>query len=115
MITGQFSHIYLTLIYTLIPLVIIFIIDWKHKFLEHNIRVILMMTIIAIIYGLFTEVFATTYWKIWAFDANQITNFWIFGSPVDDLIFIALIAVVLSAAVLEFIHDAPKCKKAKRR
>ena len=61
------------------------------------------MTIIAIAYQLVANPFAEN-WNTWFFSDNKILGTWIFNFPVENILFIILISIAISSAVLTFIH-----------
>lgn len=43
--------------------------------------------IIGITYAIIADSIAIKFLGIWGFNENKITNFWIYGMPIDDLLF----------------------------
>ena len=101
MIFGHFSYLVYMLIFTLIPICILWSINFH--FLKKNIKVIWMTTVIAIVYQLIVDPFAEN-WHAWFFSHDKILGVWIFNFPVENILFFVLISVAISSAVLSFIY-----------
>jgi len=108
MITGMFdnySYIVYMLIFTLIPIGILWVRYWR--FLLLNKKIIIYATIFGIIYQFVSDPFAES-WRAWFFSDDKILNIWILNSPIEDLIFIMLVSLAVSSATLVFIRHFSK-------
>ena len=89
------------LIFTLIPIAILWIINFG--FLKKNTKVIWMTVLIGLIYQIIADPFAES-WGAWFFREETILNIWILNFPIENLIFMILVSIAISSAVLTFIH-----------
>ncbi|MBI3619962.1 hypothetical protein HY214_02350 [Candidatus Roizmanbacteria bacterium] len=95
------------LIFTLIPISIL----WTKYYspLKKNIKIVLTVMIIAIIYQLIADPFAEA-WHAWFFSENKVMGLWLFNFPVENIIFFALVSIAISSAVIAFIYHEQKNK-----
>lgn len=101
MMFGHFSYLVYMLIFTFIPIGILW---WKNfKFLRKNIKIVLITVFIGIIYQIIVDPFAES-WGAWFFTEEKILNILMLNFPVENLIFIILISIAISSAVLTFIN-----------
>lgn len=101
MMFGQFSYLVYMLIFTLIPIGILW--TKNFKFLRKNGRIVLITVFIGIIYQIIADPFAES-WSAWFFTKEKILNIWILNCPIENLIFMILISIAISSAVLTFIY-----------
>ncbi len=99
---GHLSYLVLMLIFTLIPL---FILWSRHfDFLKKNLKVIIIMVFIAIIYAVISAPVAELN-GAWFYTPSKILGLRILGCPIEDFIFIILVSLDISSGVLSFIHS----------
>lgn len=99
---GHLSYLALMLVFTLIPL---FILWSRHfDFLKKNLKVILIMALIAVLYAVFSAPFAELN-GAWFYTSSKILGPRILGCPIEDFIFIILVSLNISSGVLSFIHS----------
>jgi len=89
------------LIFTFIPIGILWAKNFK--FLRKNIRIVLITVFIGIIYQIIADPFAES-WGAWFFTEEKIIGVWILNFPLENLIFIILVSIAISSAVLTFIY-----------
>lgn len=102
---GKYSYLIYMLIFTLIPIAVI----WTkyYIFLKANIKIVLLMSAIGIIFQLITDPFAES-WRAWFFRSDRILNVWIWNFPIENLIFFFLVSIAVSSAILGFIKHYQK-------
>ena len=98
---GHFSYLVYMLIFTLIPIGILWVKNFQ--FLKKNIKIVWMTVFIGVIYQFIIDPFAGS-WGTWFFTKEKILGIWILNFPIEDLIFIILILIAISSAVLTFIY-----------
>lgn len=98
---GQYSHLFYTLTFTLIPIIILWITHFK--ILAKNIKIILITTFFGVFYAIIVDHFAMA-WNAWFFNNDKILGFRVFGFPVEDFLFFILVPWAISSAVVVFIH-----------
>ena len=98
---GHFSYLVYMLIFTLIPIGILWVKNFQ--FLKKNIKIVWMTVIIAVIYQLIVDPFAEN-WNAWFFSSDKILGVWIFNFPLENILFFILISIAISSAVLTFIY-----------
>ena len=99
---GHLSYLVLMLVFTLVPL---FILWSRHfDFLKKNIRIILIMAFIAILYAVISAPFAELN-GAWFYTSSKILGPRLLGCPIEDFIFIILVSLDISSGVLSFIHS----------
>ncbi len=107
---GKYSYLAYMLIFTLTPILIL----WLKKFelLRKNIKIVGITAIIAIAYQFIVDPFAEAY-KAWFFGEDKILGFWIFNFPIENILFFLLVSVAISSATLVFIdyEDTGKFRK----
>ncbi len=108
---GEFSYLVYMLIFTLIPLAVL----WAKyfSFLKKNIKIVLAVTLTGVLYQLIVDPFAEN-WGAWFFTDDRILGIWIFNFPLENIIFFALISAVVSSATLAFIYHFRKKELFKR-
>lgn len=102
---GKYSYLIYMLIFTLVPITIVWV--KYYDFLKRNLRVILIMSVIAIIFQLITDPFAEA-WRAWFFRSDRVLGIWIGNFPIENLIFFFLVSIAISSAVLGFIKHYQK-------
>jgi lycopene cyclase domain-containing protein len=93
------------LIFILVPLSIV----WAkyYRVLLGNKKTILSVVCIAIVYQLIVDIFVQR-WGAWFFSPNKIFGYFLFKSPIEDTIFMALFSLVVSSSVIAFIYRTEK-------
>ena len=104
---GHFSYLIYMLIFTLIPIGILWIKNFQ--FLKKNIKIVWMTVIIAVIYQIIIGPFAGS-WGTWFFAKEKILDIWILNFPIEDSVFTILVSIAISSAVLTFIYYQEKGK-----
>ncbi len=99
---GKFSYLVYTLLFTLIPIGILWI--KKFSFLKKNIKIIFVTVLFGVLYAILVNL-VPTYLRIWTISPNKILGIIMFGYPVEDILFFALVALAISSATLSFIHS----------
>lgn len=105
MTLGKFSYLVYMLIFTLIPIAILWI--KSYKFLIKNIKIILMSAMVGVAYQLFADPFAEK-WNAWLFSQDKILGLWVFNFPIENTIFFVLVPIAISSAVLAYIDYSKK-------
>ena len=98
---GHFSYLFYMLIFTLIPIAILWLKEFN--FLIKNIKIIFTGIIIAIVYTIISSYFAQRL-HAWFFNEDKILGIYILNFPVEDVIFAVLISITIASAVLVFIN-----------
>lgn len=111
---GQFSYLVYMLIFTLIPIAIIWGINFR--FLWKNKKVPTYSVLVFIIYSIIVDPVAIK-WNTWFFSDNKILGIKFLGFPIEDLIFATLISFTIASATLTFINfrESGKFKKIKNK
>lgn len=108
---GKYSYLTYMLIFTIIPIVIIWIKELDY--LKKNVKIIAIIAGIAIVYQLITDPFAEI-WKTWFFTKEKILGVWLINFPIENTIFFILVSIAVSSAVLAFINYEKSGRLAKR-
>ena len=102
MIPERFEFLFYMCIFTLPPVIICWALH--HDYLKKNIKVIYSMIILSVIYQLISDPFAEG-WNAWYFSKEKSLGFWIINFPIENTIFIIIIAVAISSNVLVFLKQ----------
>lgn len=98
---GRYSYLVYMLIFTLLPIGILWI---RHfALLRKNAKIISLVTAFGALYHFPTYVLAER-WGNWFFSDDRVLGLQVLGSPIEDLLFAVLISIAISSAVLVFIH-----------
>lgn len=98
---GNFSYLVYMLVFTLIPIGILWI-NYFH-ILKKNVKIVLITAGIIVIYQILTDPFAEI-WKAWLFSNDKILGLWLINFPIENTLFSALVSIAVSSATLIFIH-----------
>lgn len=98
---GHFSYLVYMLIFTFVPIGILWLMNFS--FLKKNVKIILATTLIGAVYQLIADPFAE-YWGAWFFGENKILGLRLFNFPVENVLFFVLVSIAISSAVLSFIR-----------
>lgn len=98
---GHFSYLFYMLVFTIIPIGILWGINFK--FLKRNLKVIWIMILIGLTYQFIADPFAEE-WGTWFFNKDKIVDIWILNFPIENSIFMILITIAISSAVLTYIY-----------
>lgn len=82
---GRYSYLTYMLIFTIIPIVIIWIKELDY--LKKNVKIIAIIAGIAIVYQLIADPFAEI-WKTWFFTKEKILGVWLINFPIENTIFL---------------------------
>lgn len=104
---GQFSYLVYMLVFTIIPMAIVWSINWRR--LSANLRVILLVGLTGVVYQLTFDPFAES-WQAWFFSEDKILGLWLFNFPLENVLFFLLVPIAISSVVLTLI-DFGKTKK----
>jgi len=107
MILGKFTYLFYMLIFTSIPIGILWAKNFR--FLKKNIRIIFIVAIAAIIYQFITDPFAEN-WNAWFFSKDKIFDIWILNFPIENILFFFLVSIAISSATLTFVYYQEKGK-----
>lgn len=98
---GSYSFLVYMLFFTLVPTAILWL--KYHRVLKKNIKIIAIMIILALIFQFVSDPFAEA-WHAWYYTREKTLGIWILNFPIENTIFTILIAIVISSAVISFIH-----------
>ena len=98
---GSYSFLIYMLIFTLIPIAILW--SKNYAFLSKNRKIILSVVLLGLVFQLIGDPFAEA-WNAWYYTREKTLCIWFGSVPIENTIFTILIAVVISSAVLSFIH-----------
>ena len=85
------------LIFTLIPIAIIWI--KKYKLLVKNLKIITYTVLIGFFITVFMNIVAN-FWKAWLFNPEKILNTFVINFPVEDLFYILLVYIAIVSGTL---------------
>lgn len=102
---GKYSYLIYMLIFTVIPITVIWI--KYYLFLKTNIKIVILMSVIGIVFQSISDPFAES-WRAWFFGSDKILNIWIWNFPIENLIFFFLVSIAISSAILGFIRHYQK-------
>lgn len=105
---GPFTFLIFMLIFTLVPIAIV----WAkyHDFLWRQRRIVGLMVLCGLFFQLVSDPFAEG-WGAWYFPRETTLGIWIYNFPIENTIYIVLIAIAISSAVLSLIHRQEGVKK----
>lgn len=98
---GNYSYLIYMLIFTLTPTIILWVLNFN--FLKRNLKIILIIILLAVVYQLIADPFAENS-KAWFFSEDKILGIWIFNFPLENILFFILTSLATSSAVLTFIR-----------
>lgn len=102
---GPFSYLFYMLIFTFVPIGILWAKNFR--FLKKNVRIILLAAFIGVIYQIIADPFAEK-WGAWFFTKEKILDIWILNFPIENVIFMILVSIAISSAVLTFVYYQEK-------
>lgn len=97
---GKFSYLFYMLVFTLIPIGMVWI--RHYHALKKNIYIILITVFLAVVYQLISDPFAAA-WKAWSFNKDKTLGIWLLGFPIEDMLFAVLVATAISSSVIGFL------------
>ncbi len=98
---GHLSYLTYMLIFTGVPIVILW--TFNFRFLKKNLKIILLNAFIALVYLQLPNIIAHL-WDAWFFNQEKVLGIWIFNFPIEDLLYEILVAIAISSGVLTFIY-----------
>lgn len=98
---GQFSYLIYMLLFTFIPIGILWIREFN--FLWKNLKVVGITVVSGIIFQLVADPFAEN-WRAWFFTKEKILGIWLVNFPIENTIFFLLVPLAICSACLTFIH-----------
>ena len=101
MILAKFSYLFYTLLFTLIPILILW--TKKFNFLKKNIKIVFYSVLIGLIYTFISSPFAQLF-GAWHYSNEKVLGVFLFNFPIEDLIFAALVSAAISSAVMVFVY-----------
>jgi lycopene cyclase domain-containing protein len=109
---GQASHIAYTIIFSLLPLGLTWIL-WGGK-LSHDIGLIAKFTAVVVILLPIGDGWAISH-HVWGFSPDRITGIWIAGAPLDDYILAAILTPLCASLALSGYYIQAGEKGSRRR
>ena len=108
MIPERFEFLFFMCIFTLPPIILLWILNFNY--LKKNLKIIFSIMAVAVLYQLFADPFAMKM-NAWHFPKQKTLGLWIYNFPVEDTIFVIIIAAAISSAVLVFLKHKKVCIK----
>jgi lycopene cyclase domain-containing protein len=102
---DKYSYLFYMLIFTLSPIIILWIKNFK--FLLKNIKIILIIAFMGFLYTFLVDYFVVL-WNTWKFNPEKILGIWIINSPIENFVFMILVNIAIASAVLSFIKSRKK-------
>lgn len=104
---GTFSYLFWLFIFCVPPIVYV----WarKHVWLRKNIKVIGIVVGASVAGWPVADLFGTS-WHAWSYSDSRVIGIWIFGAPIEDGLYAAVVAFVVASAVLSFIDSKRRGK-----
>ncbi len=99
---GKFSYLVYMLIFTLIPISILWI--RRFCFLKKNVKIIFITVLFGVLYNFLTNPIATNL-RLWTVSPEKTLGIVVFGFPLEDVLFFALVALAISSATLSFVYS----------
>ena len=102
---DEFSYLAYMLIFTLTPISIL----WfrYYQFLWLNRKIIFYTLAFGIVYQLIADPFAEG-WRAWFFSDDKVLGLWVLNFPIENVIFVVLISIAISSAVLVLVRHFNK-------
>ena len=94
---GHYSYLVYTLIFTLSPIVLM----WMHDYpmMRKNFSVIGIVALLSVLYQSIVDPFAES-WHAWFFGNDKILGIWIGSFPIENTLFFALVSIAITSCIL---------------
>ena len=102
---GHYTYLIYTLIFTLSPIVLIWIHDYP--MMRKNLTVIGIVALLSAVYQVVVDPFAES-WHAWFFGNDKILGIWIGNFPIENTVFFVLVSIAITSFVLTRIGSAER-------